>query len=64
MTQYGLAVLTPSAFSTQRGGGGHGYTQAAEIWGRELAQEEVPGPPLGGGMWGRGVGPGNSVIPL
>jgi len=27
-------------------------------------REEVPGPPLGGGMWGRGVGPGKSAFPL
>jgi hypothetical protein len=24
-------------------------------------RERMPGPPLGGGMWGRGVGPGNSA---
>jgi hypothetical protein len=40
----------PSAKSRCLGGGG-------EV----LIQGRMPGPPLGGGMWGRGVGPGNSA---
>jgi hypothetical protein len=26
----------------------------------EILAQQVPGPPPGGGMWGRGVGPGNA----
>jgi hypothetical protein len=38
--------------SGQKGDGGEGEGEVGRGW------LSMPGPPLGGGMWGRGVGPG------